>query len=118
MKVKEAKKAAGSADEESATTEIHLVEPKNKNSRRTVELPNVTRLALTAHRLRQAEDRKLCASKWVIPIVHCEGQTQQADDFVFTTTIGTPLEGRNVTKRFQRILKAAKLSHHRFHDLR
>jgi integrase len=33
-------------------------------------------------------------------------------------TIGTPLDGRNVTKRFQRILKNAKISKHRFHELR
>jgi integrase len=40
------------------------------------------------------------------------------DDFVFTTTIGTPLEGCNLTKRFQKILQACGIAHHRFHDLR
>jgi integrase len=31
---------------------------------------------------------------------------------------GTPLDGRNVTKRFQSILRNAKIPKHRFHDLR
>ncbi len=102
----------------SGTIEIHLVEPKTKQSRRTIDLPNVTRAALISHRERQAEDRTLCGSGWITPEVHCEGHPQRVDDFVFTTTIGTPLEGCNLTKRFQKILKACGIAHHRFHDLR
>lgn len=98
--------------------QIHLVEPKNKKSRRTIELPQVTRTALAEHLGNQAADRVLAGSKWKPAEIHCEGQTETVDDFVFTTSIGTPLEGRNVTKRFQRILKAAGIPHHRFHDLR
>lgn len=97
---------------------VHLVEPKTRRSRRIVELPAVTLAALAAHRLRQAEERTLCGSAWNTPIVHCEGKDIEVDDFVFTTSVGTPLESRNVTKRFQRLLKAAKISRHRFHDLR
>jgi integrase len=37
---------------------------------------------------------------------------------VFTTSIGTPFDGPNVTKRFQRVLRIAAIPHHRFHDLR
>jgi len=51
-------------------------------------------------------------------MVHCEGRLEPVDDFVFTTTIGTPLDGRNVTKRFQKLLKDSKIARHRFHDLR
>jgi integrase len=71
-----------------------------------------------AHRLRQAEERLLCGSKWKVSKVHCEGETIVVDDFVFTTQIGTPLDGRAVTKRFQRILKRAGIPRHRFHDAR
>ena len=39
-------------------------------------------------------------------------------DLLFTTTTGAPLDGINVTRRFQRILKAAGLPRQRFHDLR
>ena len=37
---------------------------------------------------------------------------------VFTTPIGTPLDGTAVTKSFQRILASAGLPQRRFHDLR
>jgi integrase len=39
-------------------------------------------------------------------------------ELVFTTTLGTPLDGISVTRRFQRILVAAGLPRQRFHDLR
>lgn len=38
--------------------------------------------------------------------------------FVFTTTVGTPMDGIAVTRRFQAILLAAGLPRQRFHDLR
>ncbi|HCF99021.1 MAG TPA: hypothetical protein DEV93_00590 [Chloroflexi bacterium] len=37
---------------------------------------------------------------------------------VFTTPIGTPLDGSNVTKSFQKLLARAGLPKRRFHDLR
>ncbi len=99
-------------------TEIHLVEPKTKKSRRTIDLPQVTRSALAAHRMRQDQERHLAGSRWKVPMVHCEGRYEPVEDFVFTSSVGTPLDGCNVTKWFQKLLKNAKLPHHRFHDLR
>ena len=99
-------------------TEVHLVEPKTKKGRRTIDLPQVTRSALAAHRMRSTEERRLAGSSWKIPMVHCEGRLEPVNDLVFTTAIGTPLDGRNVTKRFQKLLKDSKIAHHRFHDLR
>jgi integrase len=92
--------------------------PKTRSSRRTINLPEVTRGSLVAHLARQADDRLLAGSRWKTPEVICEGSHELVDDFVFTTSIGTPLEGRNLTKRFQRILQLAGIPHHRFHDLR
>jgi Phage integrase family len=43
---------------------------------------------------------------------------KQADDFVFASTRGTPLEGRNVSRMFGETLKRARLPQIRFHDLR
>ena len=84
-----------------------LVEPKSATSRRVVPLPALVRDALLAHRVRQtAEPRPL--------------RPQAADEFarlVFTTTLGTPLDGISVTRRFQRILASAGLPKQRFHDL-
>jgi integrase len=99
-------------------SEIHLVEPKSKKSRRTIDLPQVTLSALASHQMRQAEEHSLAGSRWAVPMVHREGRLEPAEDFVFTTGIGTPLDGRNVTKRFQRLLKKAGIPRHRFHDLR
>jgi integrase len=112
------RKAETPAGEPRKPTEIHLVEPKTKKGRRTIELPQVTRSALAGHQMRSTEERRLAGSRWTVPMVHCEGRLGPADDFVFTTSIGTPLEGRNVTKRFQTLLKDSKIPRHRFHDLR
>jgi integrase len=68
--------------------------------------------------MRQAEERNFAGNRWIIPMVHCEGRIEPVEDFVFTTGIGIPLEGRNFTKRFQKLPKDANIDRHRFHDLR
>jgi integrase len=88
--------------------ELMLVEPKSATSRRVVPLPALVREALVAHRVRQAQE-------------HLPLRPEPPDPFaelVFTTTLGTPLDGISVTRRFQRILVAAGLPRQRFHDLR
>ncbi len=56
----------------------------------------------------------------VIAGVHlrCGGGRWRDSGLVFTTTIGTPLDPRNVDRQFKAILKAAGLPAIRFHDLR
>jgi integrase len=103
---------------EKKKTEIHLVETKSKKGRRLVDLPGQTLSALIGHRMRQEEERRLAGSSWTVPTIHCEGRLVPVNDFVFTTTKGTPLESRSVTKRFQRLLKKAGIPQHRYHDLR
>lgn len=50
---------------------------------------------------------------------HREAQTVRSlDGYVFTASSGQPLDGVNVTHRFQRVLKRAGLRTMRFHDLR
>lgn len=85
---------------------LQLVEPKTKRSRRSLAAPGTVLNALRRHRARQREERLLAGSRWVDL------------GFVFTTTIGTPLEAGNVTRRFQRLLANAGLRRIRFHDLR
>jgi integrase len=68
---------------------LHLGEPKTDKSRRTVPLPRSTVETLRAHRLKQAEERLAAAEAW------------QEHGLVFTTEIGTPLEPRNVLRRFE-----------------
>ncbi len=82
------------------------VEPKTARSRRTVALPSVVVDALRRHKIRQLEERLLAGSRW------------QDTGYIFTTGIGTPLDGRSVTRFFTDALKRAELPHVRFHDLR
>lgn len=85
---------------------LQLVEPKTERSRRTVDLAGFAEAALRAHRVRQLEERLSAGSGW------------RETDLVFCTTIGTALDGRNVSRHFERILAAADLPRIRFHDLR
>lgn len=85
---------------------LQLVEPKTRLSRRTIVLPAFAVNALHEHRKRQLRERLWAGSRW------------QEGGFVFTSTIGTPLDGSNVTHRLQRLLRDAGLPKQRFHDLR
>ncbi|MDQ2934069.1 MAG: site-specific integrase [Chloroflexota bacterium] len=83
-----------------------LVEPKTMRSRRALAASVGTVAALRAHRTRQLQERLWAGSRW------SEG------DYVFTSTIGTPMVAGEVTRRFQQLLAAAGLPRMRFHDLR
>lgn len=85
---------------------LTLLVPKTERSRRTVILPEVAVTALRAHRTRQRMERLVAGTRW------------NDTGHVFTTTIGTPLDGAMVTRAFQRVLRRAGLPHSRFHDLR
>jgi len=82
-----------------------FVETKPDRSR-LLTLPAVTISALLEHRARQENEREFASGDW------------RESELVFTTTIGTPLDARNVIRRHHAILKFAKLPHMRFHDLR
>ncbi len=87
-----------------------LVPPKTSSSRRTLPLPHSVVVALRSHRTRQVEERLLAGSRWNPP-VHLK-------DLVYTTLIGTPIDPRNLTRLFHKLLKTAGLPQMRFHDLR
>jgi len=84
-----------------------LAEPKSRNSRRTLGLPQFASAALRDHRKRQLEEKMLAGPQW------------QDHGFVFTTPAGTPLDGQNFYHRcFKPLLKKSGLPDIRFHDLR
>jgi integrase len=85
---------------------LQLVPPKTALSRRTLAMPPTIIANLREHRARQLEERLLAGSRWI------------ESGLIFTTPIGTGLDGPNVTKSFQRLLIRAGLAHRRFHDLR
>ena len=81
-------------------------EPKTERSRRTLFLPDTVLRALRAHRLRQLQERLAAGSRW------------QNSGLVFTSSIGTALEPRNLFRSFKAQLRKADLPDVRFHDLR
>ncbi len=83
-----------------------FVEPKTERSRRTLAMPPMITQALRDHALRQNKERFHAGERWV------------EHGLVFTTPIGTPLDGTAVTKAFHRALETAGLPQRRFHDLR
>lgn len=80
-------------------------EPKTAASRRTIPLGPSTVEALRAHRRLQAEERLRAGAVW-------------QDQGLFTTEVGEPLDGREVTRSFRRLLALAGLPRIRFHDAR
>jgi integrase len=87
-------------------TRYRLEPPKTAKGRRTLPLPGMVTSALRDHRVRQLEERLAAGAAW------------QEWDLVFTTTIGTPLDARNVSRAFTNLLDRAGLPRIRFHDLR
>jgi len=69
-------------------------------------LPQIVLEKVLAHRTRQEEERKLGGSSW-----HETGM-------VFTTSIGTMLDARNMLREYYRLRDRAQLPKIRFHDLR
>jgi integrase len=81
---------------------LELVEPKTPQGWRTIALPGFALEALLRHR---------ASSKDLQAPVNLRG-------LVFTTPRGTPLDPRNVNRRFGAILEEAALPRIRLHDLR
>jgi integrase len=86
--------------------ELRFVEPKSKRSRRIVHLPTFAVEALRRHQEAQNLERPLAGSRWT------------DSGLVFTSTIGTPLDERNVRRAFKALLADANLPTLRLHDLR
>ncbi len=85
----------------------HLAEPKTGRSRRMVKLAPSVVAALKAHRARQAADRLQVGPAW------------QDHGFVFTSSVGTPLNFSHLRQRsWLPLLRRAGLPSVRFHDLR
>src|SRR5262249_28291346 len=87
-------------------TTIQVTEPKSSRSRLTIARPAVAVSALRPYRVRQLEARLAAGSKW------------RDNGFVFASSIGSPLDPRNVTRQFKALLTLAKLPNIRLHDLR
>ena len=85
-----------------------LVEPKSASSRRTIPIPSLLVPTLRSHRATQAKAQLVAGSVWDEPI----------PGLVFTTLLGYPLDGGQVTEEFQAACAHAGLPRRRFQDLR
>lgn len=85
---------------------LHLKEVKTPNARRTLHVGRDVVRALKRRRERQEADRAVLGRLW-------PGTT-----LVFTTSLGTPVAPRNLTRSFRRLAVLAGLSVIRLHDLR
>jgi integrase len=81
-------------------------EPKTAAGRRSITLDPNTLLVLRAHSKRQKEERLHTGARW------------QEQGLMFPSTVGTPLDQRNVLREFHAVLTKAGLPQIRFHDLR
>lgn len=86
--------------------DVKIVPTKSDRSNRTLNLPGFVTKSLRRHQERQADERTLADENWI------------DWDVVFASPVGTPMEERNVTRQFHRLLGSAGLRPIRFHDLR
>lgn len=83
-----------------------LTPPKTDDAVRTIPLLSTELAALRDHRRAQTA-RRLAAPVW-----------HEADDFVFTTGIGTPIHQRNATRWWHALLEGAGVGRRRMHASR
>lgn len=81
-------------------------EPKTALGRRKVILGRTEIELLHDHKKQQEIERRFAGEKW------------HEDDLIFSSSIGTPWDPRNLVKLFKQLLRKAKLPNIRFHDLR
>ena len=80
--------------------------PKTDKSRRAIDFPALGREVMQKERRRLMESRVLASSGW------------EDNGLVFPSEVGTPLEERNVLRRFQAICEANEFPKLRIYDLR
>jgi len=97
---------------------FHLVEPKTRQSRRTVALPHVTLAALAEHKNGQQREKELASSAWHTPVLRVDDKPEPIDDLVFVNSVGNPYDAPTITHLFQSLLTVAGIERHRFHSLR
>jgi integrase len=80
--------------------------PKTEKSRRTIDFPEFVRDLLIEERCHVMESRVLAGANW------------KENGLIFPSEVGTPLEERNVLRRFQKLCEANGLPKLRLYDLR
>ncbi len=81
---------------------------KSNEGNRALPLPRMVLESLRARQLQQQEDQQRAGANW----------KGTADGYVFTTTVGTHIEPRNVNRAFTSALRRGGLEHRTPHSLR
>lgn len=79
---------------------------KTSKSRRAVNVPPQMIGALKAHKARQAQERLALGKAW------------QNSGFIFTSSVGTPIDPRNLNREFRSVCNEAGLGNWHPHELR
>jgi integrase len=85
-------------------TKLMFQDPKTDESQRTIPIPEDIIEALKHHKALQAQEKLLF------------GEAYTDHGLVFCQANGKPIDPRNFTRYFERLLKQAGLPHIRFHD--
>jgi integrase len=88
-------------------TGVHLTDLKTKGSRRTLHLSAPIVELLDRHHQRQEAEALVRGEAW-----------DNAEDLIFTSTIGTPLDPEDFGKRLSSVSTKAGLGHWSIHELR
>jgi integrase len=86
--------------------ELITSDTKTSKSRRAVNVPPPVITALKAHKARQAGERLAIGKAWL------------NTGFIFTTSIGTPIDPRNLNREFRSVCNDAGLGNWHPHELR
>jgi integrase len=85
---------------------VEFGEPKSEKSRRVLPLSDFAVEVLKRHRMRQKAERLKARGDW------------RSMNLVFTSTIATPVDDRNLRREFKAILGDAELGHLKIQELR
>lgn len=80
--------------------------PKTNSGLRTIAVGKGTIDRLKQHQNRQELEKAVAGKRWV------------ENDLIFPSSIGTPMDPRNMLEAFKKVLENAGLADMRFHDLR
>jgi len=87
-------------------TQLVTTDTKTAKSRRAVNLPEPMLLSLLEHEKRQEDERTTLSDYWI------------ETGYIFTSSVGTPIDPRNLYREFQGICRKAGLGDWHPHELR
>lgn len=96
-----------------------LDRPKTAKGLRTISLGPETVKILKDHFLGQVDHKKKIGSRWQLNMMPLPGEEEASElNFIFTSSIGTPLDRDKMRKRYKKLQAFAGVPKLRFHDLR